>query len=161
MSNPKENPKLTETTPEQMIAKGLISIADNVTFKYSHLVANIFGHNYQGNQKGEIKHPMEAGKSIWFPKFYTNAKMNNQISEDGTEILEIDSVPEKRHPYFDKVMKQGLFTRLVFPQFKDPSGGNHYRFMGEFKLDVEASSVEKGLIWRRISTSAKTYPPQK
>lgn len=160
MSKPNEDSKSEETTPEQMIAKGSISINDNVTFKYSHLVANCFGHNYQGNQKGEVKHPMEEGKSIWFPKFYSNAKMNNQISDDGTEILEIDSVPEKRQPYFDKVMKQGLFTRLVFPQFKDPSGGNHYRFMGEFKLDLEASSVDGGLLWRRVSTSVKTYPPK-
>jgi very-short-patch-repair endonuclease len=146
-----------EQNPQTYIDKGSIKIEDDVAFHYSYLAANCFGHSYTGFQKGGTKHPKEVGKMIWFPRLYPNGEWNNSISKDEETITEISKNPEKTRAHIDNELKSKLNNRIVFARVKSPLGDVMYRFRGEYKLEEEASSYEKGLIWKRIATKVNTY----
>ena len=46
--------------------------------------------------------------------------------------------------------------RITFPRVRDNLGFVFYRFKGIFKIDKELSSLETGVIFKRIKTEAFT-----
>lgn len=146
-----------EQNPQTYIDNGYIDITDDVAFKNSYLAANCFGHNYTGYQRGGTNHPRETNKRIWFPKLYPNDGWNNSISDDENTITEICHNADIVRTHIDNIKNGVEHIRIVFARVKSPLGEVMYRFKGEFELDLQATTYENGLIWKKISDRVKTY----
>jgi len=140
--------------------KGYIDVKDDVAFRTSAEAASCFGKTYKGLQRGGVKHPNEAGKIIWFPKLYDTGEWNNRMSDDKTIIWEINESPEKAKEHIDHGLNSEIQSRIVFAHVKDSSGKFMYHFMGEYRLDRQATNYQDGLVWRRVAERVKTYPPR-
>lgn len=149
-----------EQNPETYINKGFITLSDDIAFKNSYLAANCFGHKYKGLQKGGTKHPYEENTLIWFPKLYENEEWDNSITDDEQTIIELCKDEKYRVEYIETQLSITPNFRIVFSRVKSPLGDVMYRFKGKFELDKEETNFKKGLIWKRVSESVKTYKHQ-
>jgi very-short-patch-repair endonuclease len=150
-----------EQNPQTYIDKGYIDIKDDAAFRTIADAASCFGRQYKGVQATYLHHPVEARKRLSFPKFYPNNEWDNQLSDDEEVITEISKDPKKLHEHIDRVLAENLLSRIVFARVKSPLGDTMYRFKGEYKLDLEATNYETGLVWKRIATRVRTYPNKK
>lgn len=149
-----------EFSPQTYIKKGSIKLSDNVAFRKCVHVANVFGHNYEGLQKGGAKHPYYDDVMIWFPKLFPNGEWDNSISPDGKVIREKNVHEEKVDDHINDVINNQIHKRIVFAKVKGPLGEVLYKFKGEFELDIPLSKQKRCLIWKRISDTVKTFPPK-
>ncbi len=149
-----------EQTPQTYIDRGYIDLWDDVSFKTSVDAANCFGMNRKpkGIWGGWVKHPIEAGKVIWFPKLYLHKSWENEISNDETVITERNINKEENREFIKMQMQIGSYHKIVFAQGRDSLGIMRYRFKGEFKLNIEKTKEQNRTVWERIATRVKTYP---
>ena len=141
------------------IKRGYIDIKDNVAFKTIKDACNCFGHNYTGYQRAGATHP-DPNIMLWFPKLFPNGEWDNQISSDEEVIIERNKDDKKAKQHVSSHInnkEKHKHQRIVFAKVRGNLGDILYRFRGQYKLDVENSNEEKGLIWRRIKTRVKTY----
>ncbi|OIN60713.1 AbaSI family restriction endonuclease [Arsenicibacter rosenii] len=145
-------------SPEKFIGKGFIDISDDCSFFRKHEAASCFGKSFKNYslQYGEVQHPTELNKSLWFPKLYANEKWNNLISNDEKIITEY-SKSEDIQLTIEKVLKKGYLNRIVFARVKSSLGDTMYRFKGEYELDLLNTNSVNGLIWRKVSDRVNTY----
>jgi len=148
-----------EFSSEFYVKKGYISLADNVTFKTIKDACNCFGHNYSGYQKAGANHP-DPNILLWFPKLYPNGKWDNKISNDENTIFEnsidLDIANKHIHSHIHQLSGE-KHIRIVFARVKDNLGFVLYRFKGLYKLNLERSCLDVGLVWERESTEVLTY----
>jgi very-short-patch-repair endonuclease len=146
----------SELDPRTYINRGFVDIDSDCAFRTMVDAANCFGHNIKpkGIWKGGVDHPREPKKCIWFPKLYENAEWRNSLSHDENEIRESSKTDRDNH--FNDFITDSR-KRIVFAHAKGPLGDTLYRFKGEYELDVSSSSVEHGLVWKRINTRVATY----
>lgn len=152
-----------EMNPQTYIEKGYIDVKDNVAFRTIADGASCFGRDYSGGmQKSYFPHPTEPNKYLWFLKLYPNEQWNNQLSDDEETITEFSKIPERYVEHIDSAKRaaERVHSRIVFARVKSPLGDLMYRFKGEYKIDMDASNYEIGVIFRRINTRVKTYSPQ-
>lgn len=163
MSNFKNWDIDAEHNPKTYIDKGFIDLKDDCAFRTMVDAANCFGNDYKPKAiwTGGAKHAREFGKLIWFPKLYQNGKWSNSISNDETEIREISERFEISKPHVEKVIKRGIYNRIVFARVKSPLGDIMYRFKGEYELDKNLTNDKDGILWKRISERVKTYKNEK
>ena len=146
-----------EQSPQTYIERGYMDLKDDVAFRRIVDAVNCFGCNHKEFQLAGKKHPKEKGKVIWFPKLYKNDKWNNKIFDDENTIVERHEFDDEARKHIKKIVEKGFHTRIVFARVKSPLGDVMYRFKGEYKLDLEATDYERGLVWKRIGTCVKTY----
>lgn len=140
-----------EYNPEYHREKGYLDTKENPAFKTISHACNCLGQNYKdGSQRSYVKSKVYENHNIWFPKFYNNDKWDNWISDDGLTIMEKCKTKSKQKEYFYSLMNSNV-NRIVFPRSKDNLGFTLYRFKGIFKTDKENSSIENGIIHRRIN----------
>lgn len=149
-----------EQNPQTYIEKGYIDLEDDVAFRTMVDAANCFGLNIKpkGIWTGGAKHPIEPNTLIWFPKLYQNNKWNNRISGDDEIITEKNESEDEAEKHIKSVIEKAPHTRITFAKVKSPLGDVMYRFKGKYQLDLEATSTNLGLVWKRIATRVKTYP---
>lgn len=107
-------------------------------------------------KKGGVNHPKEDNKFIWFPKLYKNEYWNNTISNDENIIIEIKLEKPQEH-ILNVLNNKSNIQRIVFARVKSPLGDTMYRYKGLYKLDKDETSIDKGLVWKRIESTSKTY----
>lgn len=148
-----------EMDPQTYIEKGYVDVDDDVAFRTQADAAACFGRERKSLQWSYIHHPVEQGKRIWFPKLYENEDWDNRISLDEETITEfcLTSVGMEKH--FNRSLKDTAIGRLTFARVRSPMGDVMYRFKGEFRMDRNSSSIENGVIFRRMARRCKTYPP--
>lgn len=150
----------SEYSSDTYIDKGYIDVADNVAFRTIKDACNCFGHNYLGYQRAGAPHP-DKDTMLWFPKLYPNGEWNNQIYDDEETIIERNEDDEKAREHVISHIEQTKgekHKRIVFARVKGNMGDILYRFRGLYKLNLQESSEEKGLVWNRTVTRVKTYP---
>lgn len=140
-----------EFDPNYWIKKGELKLEDNPKFRTILDACNCMGQNYKNCQRGFYTSKHYEKHHLWFPKFYENEEWNNSISEDGETITEICKTPEKAANHFKRSINYNTL-RIVFPRSIDNLGYKLYSFKGIFKTDLEASSIEKGVVHRRVDT---------
>lgn len=149
----------TEYNPQTYIDLGSINLVDNVILKTTKDVCNCFGHNYKNYQRGGANHPYENDTLIWFPRLYENKEWINAISTDGliiTEKSKNEDITQKKLEEW----KNGPQKRIVFARVKDNlTSRAMYRFKGLYLFQY--ADLEHGAVWKRISSSVKTYPLKK
>lgn len=144
------NPE-SEHSIERFKVLGYVDLKDDVAFRTSVEVCNLFGHNYAGFQRSSASVPGYPNHKLWFPKLYPNGEWFNELSQDGKEILEynIESM-EKRAEVIEKNLQQDI-TMVVFARVRNEVGQTMYRFRGVFVQDFEKTSVEAGSYWKRVA----------
>lgn len=146
-----------EMNPQTHINNRYIDVNEDCAFRTMVDAANCFGRNFKqkGIWKGGVDHLREPNKCIWFPKLYENINWKNSISFDEEEIREKSKKDAMGH--YKKFINDSR-SRIVFAHAKGPLGDTLYRFKGEYELCKEGSSIEHGLMWKRIKTRVTTYP---
>lgn len=145
-----------EQNPHKYIDKGSINIDDDCSFKNMIDAVSCFGRKYKGIWRGGVNHPKEDNKFIWFPKLYKNKGWNNTISNDENIIIEIKLENPQEH-ILNVLNNKSNIQRIVFSHVKSPLGDTMYRYKGLYKLDKDETSIDKGLVWKRIESTSKTY----
>ena len=140
-----------EFDPNYWRSKGELNLKDNPRFRTILDACNCMGQNYVNCQKAFYRSKHYRDYHLWFPKFYENEDWDNSISDDGLTIREICKNSEKAIKHFEN-SKGYNSTRIVFPRSVDNLGLKLYSFKGIFKTDIDASSIEGGVIHRRINT---------
>jgi DNA-directed RNA polymerase subunit H (RpoH/RPB5) len=135
-----------------------IDVEDNIAFQYIHDICNLFGHNYNGWQKGACKHKYIHNVDLWFPTLNGDGEWVNEITGDGLTIYE-SSNDSTRHR---RGMIDWLATerpiRYVFAKLGyDNSKINMYRFLGEYTLNHEKSLELNKAVRERTNTKIKLY----
>jgi very-short-patch-repair endonuclease len=141
------------------IRRGYIDISDNVAFKRIKDACNCFGHDYKGYQKAGASHP-DSEILLWFPKLFPNDDWINEITDDENTIYERNTDDEISDEHVSSVLTQKKgekHKRIVFAKVKGTLGDVLYRFRGLYKLDVDESNPEVGLVWNRSETRVVTY----
>lgn len=140
-----------ELNPAFYKQKGYFDVFEDTAFRTSLDACNCLGQNYKKIQAGFFKSKKYTGYRIWFPKFHENEQWNNFINDDETVITEFCKVPSKKQKHFDDSMtKQSL--RITFPRVIDNLGFTLYKFKGIFKTDYQISSIDSGIVHRRVDT---------
>lgn len=152
--------KEREHERDKYIEKGYIDVDDNVAFKRIYEACNIFGHNYKGFYKGGTKHPYRDDVTLWFPKINANRDWINTISTDEEYIFERPADPNQIEEHMNYHLTSDIHKRIVFAYEGDINNQLMYRFKGKYEIDVQKSYEQKCLVWKRIATRVKTYPPK-
>jgi very-short-patch-repair endonuclease len=151
-----------EFDPNTYINRGYIAISDNVAFKTIKDACNCFGHNYVGYQRAGASHP-NPDIMLWFPKLFPNGEWQNEITDDEETITERNLNDEIAINHIENHIQQRngeKHKRIVFAKVRGNLGDTLYRFRGLYELNLQESSVQNGLIWKRISTRVNTFPQQ-
>jgi len=148
-----------EQNPATYITRGYIHLNDDVAFPTMVDTVKCFGRTYKPNGvwKGGVKHPKEWGKMIWFPQLYYNGKWNNSISDDETVIYEKPANENDLGEHLEESLRTAGVQRIVFAKVKSPLGDTMYRFKGEFKVDMEKTNSQNGVVFKRIGERVNTY----
>ncbi len=143
-----------EFDTSRYLSKGYIDLSeDDAKFRHQIDVANLFGHQYRGMQRGACRHGVDSDIMIWFPKLYeTGYKWHNKINSNGTEIVEWTDGGGGDIPVNQRV-------RYTFGDKKDDVfNTKFYRFLGEFQLDSQGSCSVRH-IWKRTKTRVPVVQP--
>lgn len=145
-----------EHDPHTFLDLGYIDVKDNVAFERSVDAVNCFGYNHKGFQRAGIRHPIEKGTKIWFPKLYPNDGWINKITSDEQLITERPADPAKIQEHMNQYLTNPE-KRIVFARVKGPLGDTMYRFKGIYDVDQSASIDKQCMVWKRIAERVKTY----
>lgn len=141
-----------EFTAQYYKNKGYLNYKEDPSFKTIKDVCDIFGARvpYRGYlRKGGVPHPNKTNYFIWWPIDQNKIWINN-ISMDNEIIYESHKDIEKRIKHVNNTIKLNQ-KRIVFYRNTDVIGFTFYRFKGVFELNLDMSSTENGLIWKRIN----------
>lgn len=144
-------------SPEVVIKRGYISIADNVVFRRQIDAMKCFGFQGNGWQRGAWNIP-ESDDSLWFPRLYEHNIWVNELSADGLTISEKASKDHLDEAVKSLTNQKADFKRrpngrmIVFAKGKDALGFNLLRYVGTFKANLESCS-DTELIFDRVSDS--------
>ena len=118
-------------------------------------VTRLFGANHKEWYKGSYPYskPFDfIPKMVWFPKLYRHSVWTNQLTEDGSKIIEKKSSGEEIGGERSEEV-----NKIVFGHYKDPVGKTTYRYMGEFIYSSSESSNFKN-VYKLVSESTCLKP---
>lgn len=150
--------KASERTTDiaALIEKGYIDADDDVVFYRHSDACNCFGHNYKQFMRALARHPIDSGRTIWFPRFYSNDIWENRFADNEDTVYERKK--QNNESYVEDCLREpGAFNRLLFAKVEEASGEKVYRFKGRYEIDVETSRQTKIITYRRKDKRANTY----
>lgn len=153
-SSPNFKPWQGNLTPVDYKNKGVLKVEDDIILSNTDEICQIFGLKEAPKRgflrKGGVE--ISNGYLVWWP----NAKHPiwiNEMSDNGNTIVEYNNDPNKRTAHVNDISENKQDElRITFYRKRDNFGQNYYRFVGVYKIDVEASKKDNMCIWRRIST---------
>lgn len=147
----------TRYSPEPVIERGVIKIADNVVFRTQIDAMRCFGFKGSGWQKGAWTIPDGSNDYLWFPRLFQHGMWRNELSEDGTEIHErainSDGKASIEKQRLD-IRKQPNRRAIVFAKAKDALGYSLLRYVGTFQPRLSETDPEL-ISFDRIATSER------
>lgn len=152
---------ITDENKQTFLQKGYIDVEDNLRFRTIMDASNFLGQDVKGMQKAWFRSKAYPGHYFWFPKFYKNSLWDNKLVDEseflkdngcvfGDLIQERPLNPDIKNSHFESIVNSDI-KRIVFPRFIDNLGFVVYRFMGIYEVDKMLSSVENGMIYKRVS----------
>ncbi|WP_354689589.1 AbaSI family restriction endonuclease [Lentibacter algarum] len=125
----------TRYSPEPVIERGFVKIADNVVFRTQIDAMRCFGFKGNGWQKGAWKIP-DSDCYLWFPRLFEHGMWQNELSEDGKVIHERAinsdgraSIAKQRRDISEYPNRKAI----VFAKAKDALGYSLLRYVGTFQ----------------------------
>lgn len=147
----------TRYSPEPVIERGIVKVADNVVFRTQINAMRCFGFKGNGWQKGAWRIPDGTNDYLWFPRLFEHGIWRNSLSEDGTKIHEraINSAGrESIRKQRQDISEQPNRKAIVFAKAKDALGYSLLRYVGTFQPRCSESDPEV-ITFDRIATSEK------
>ncbi|MEM9716733.1 MAG: AbaSI family restriction endonuclease [Pseudomonadota bacterium] len=132
--------------PQKFIEKGFVSISDNPVFRLQKQALSCFGYTGGNYQRAKWVLPYDKSKFVWFPRLYNMGTWHNELSEDGTVIIERESKGE--NGMRPEIYKPDDSTRIVFARYLDVLGKHVYRYLGEFQINREKSTSRENVFDR-------------
>ena len=143
-----------------VIARGFVSVQDNVVFRTQIEAMRCFGFTGNGWQRGAWRINDGSNDVLWFPRLYEHGMWKNELVNDGTRINERARIGEDGKPNeeaLSSIKKQLKDSRthpdakwIVFAKARDCLGFNLLRYVGTFKLNLN-ESTDDNLIFDRTS----------
>jgi hypothetical protein len=154
--------------PARIIAKGEISVADNVLFRLQIDAMKCFGFTGAGWMKGAWRIPDGSGDWLWFPRLFEHGIWKNELCDGGRVINErAANEPKLNEKARASLRKQRLDLAkdpdrniIVFSKAKDALGNRLLRYVGTFKVNLtrEHESLNN-LRFDRVRETEKVRPP--
>lgn len=139
-------------TPNYYHQKGYLDVYTNDYVRTIDEIGEIF--NTKVPKKGWQRPGgflIDNNIEVWTPRI-NNDTWCNEMTDDGKIFYEYNKVSdEKRLKHLNEQISQNKI-RIVFYKQKDFLGINQYKFVGVFKMNIEASQKEGKCVWKRIST---------
>lgn len=143
------------SSPEEFIEKGKITVQDNAKFRTIDDIGRIFNFDkVPFNQKLHGYINIKDNLYFWCPTVKINGdecndnSWENEISDDGLFIFE--NQKERKDGYLKAVIDEKPI-RYIFTKYRDETGNMIYKFKGVFILDLEQSISRNIRIWKRVS----------
>ena len=152
---------------EAVIARGHVSVKDNVVFRTQIEAMRCFGFTGKGWQRGAWKINDGTDDVVWFPRLYEHGMWHNELVNNGTRICERarkeDSIINTEAIASIKKQKEdGEKHRdrkhIVFAKARDSLGFNLLRYVGTFIMNPDESTADN-LIFGRVSEQENVRPP--
>lgn len=147
----------TRYSPEPVIERGVVKIADNVVFRTQINAMRCFGFKGDGWQKGAWIIPDGSNDYLWFPRLFEHGMWRNELSEDGTEIHErainSDGRASIKKQRWD-ISEHPNRRAIVFAKAKDALGYSLLRYVGTFQ-PRRSETDQEVITFDRIATSEK------
>lgn len=141
-------------TAENIIARGRVSISDNVVFRKQIEAMRCFGFKGKGWQKGGWKIPDGTNDILWFPRLFEHGIWKNELSSDGTKIYERAINDDAKLSIIEQKKDHSMYPNrkiIVFAKALDPLGFKLLRYIGNFKVDLGHNS-ENEMVFNRVDT---------
>ncbi|HHF0536581.1 hypothetical protein NDJ78_11360 [Vibrio parahaemolyticus] len=144
---------------ESVIKAGVVSVKGNIVFRKQLEALRCFGFQGSAYQRGAWQIPDGSNDMIWFPRLYKHGIWHNEITSDGTRIVErafegnqaaVDSIKKQK----ELEMKFGGRNAIVFAKAKDSLGFNLYRYVGTFRMNL-SKSTNTEIVFDRVSDEEK------
>lgn len=127
-------------SPEKHILKGSISSTDDVFFRCQNDALQCFGYGKGRYRRGLWRIPDKSGDAVWFPRLYKIKEWSNELSKDGDKIIER---PHSSENFFDPKKSFHKGNRITFAKYSDSLGQRLYRYVGTFKINLNASKSDE------------------
>lgn len=141
-------------TINELLAKGVIDVSDNINFRTHKEVMSLFGSGRINPMSSFYKHPHEDGVHIWFPIFYQDASNDweNTFGQNEESVFE-----RRKHDnagYLEEMLiRPDRHKRVLFAKI-EKFGRVFYKFKGIYLFDAELSAKAKKAAYRRIASTA-------
>ena len=153
-ASPNFRPWRGNLTPEDYKNGGVLKVENEIILSNTDEICQIFGLK-EAPKRGFLRTGgvnLSDDCLVWWP----NAKHPiwiNEMSDNGNTIVEYNNDPNKRTAHVNDISENKQDElRITFYRKRDNFGQNYYRFVGVYKIDVDASKKDNKCIWRRIST---------
>ena len=146
--------EIKQTTPEDYIKKGIITIDDKAKFHTISELSHLFGKNYAHMQRCIFSVDRSQNLEVWCPKLriekgdYKGLKIDNRFSEDKQYIYE---VADRRPVRFWKEALKSQAVRITFPRYRDELGNYSYKFAGVYVIDPDETRRLQKRAWKKVS----------
>lgn len=142
-----------EDRPQDYYERGFISAEHNVFFRTKLAALRCFGFGKTFLQQGSWSVRERPGYCVWFPRLIKQGEWNNHLSADGQTITE-----ERASGRFKGDLTAEPPYRYVFSKMDDVLGNTFFKFLGEYHLDLNAST-ELRRVYVLRATEVKTISP--
>ena len=135
-----------------------LRVEDDVQLKTIEEICQLFDAPLKKRgylRPGAAIHPDKENILLWWPSTSNRKGWINQISEDESTILETNEDENTRKNHIKKQLNSQRKERYVFLHNRDMLGMTSYKFKGIYKLNEEESTLDKGVIWSRVSKEIK------
>lgn len=128
---------------EAVIKRGYLDVKDNVVFRTQVEAMRCFGFRGRGWQRGGWQIPDGTEDGLWFPRLYEHFVWKNELSADGQHIFQIamnDDGVQSIARQMDEARQNPHRNVIVLAKARDSLGLNLLRYVGTFRVNVEAST---------------------
>ncbi|MBU2981833.1 hypothetical protein KO498_08395 [Lentibacter algarum] len=146
----------TRYSPEPVIERGFVRIADNVVFRKQIDAMRCFGFKGKGWQRGAWGIP-DSDYYLWFPRLFEHGMWRNELSEDGKVIHEraINSAGRVSITKQRRAIREDPNRKaIVFAKAKDALGYSLLRYVGTFQPRMTETDPDV-ISFDRIKTCEK------
>lgn len=131
-----------------------LRVEDDVQLKTIEDICQLFDANFKKRgflRPGAVNHPSKEDVIIWWPSTKKRQGWINEVREDESIILETNEDETTRRNHILNALNNPKKERYVFLHNRDNLGIISYKFKGVFRIHEKESTMDKGVIWSRIS----------
>jgi very-short-patch-repair endonuclease len=148
-----------EERVKTVLARGYISIEDNIPFRLQTGHLRCFGFSGVSYQRGGWTIPDGTDDWVWFPRLFTHGIWQNKMNGNGTVIYQ-KALSEKARCQNMKQIKEAMGRKripktIVFAKFEDNLGVKRLNYVGTFIIKPEQSDYcairfDRVSIWEKV-----------
>ena len=139
-----------ENSPEYYQKKGYLAASENVQLKTIEDICKLVNARLVKRgflRPGAADHPTDENMILWWPARKRQG-WENELADDA--VVERHVNPDRMATHVKWSLNAKRKQRVVFYKHKNELGYSFYRFKGIYELDEASTSVENGVVWKKI-----------